>query len=1472
MICTLCNDALIAGDGNAIFTAECTDSFHFSCITSYVKLGSQTCPTCIAEWKDIPSFGPASNPTGGLTPAPLQPRIPKRRINTRVITSQVPSSEPLVFNDDDPLDFQSSFSSNNISIIRSIDIKTHTEFPAVPRSVSQENFHILVNLKSNVTEIDQVNSDITCRAPIDLVTVLDISGSMTGTKIQLLKRAMGFVIENLGPSDRLSVISFSYNAHRLFPLLLMTDSGKQYALQAVNSLVAGGGTNIVEGLKKGSKVIEDRGHRNPVYSIMLLSDGQDSYTKEINLKEISRLQIPVHTFGFGADHDPIMLHSIAEGSKGTFSFIEAEGLIQDAFAQCIGGLLSVVVQDLQVHIQSLDPHLCLSQLKAGSYSTYLTGDNQTGSVDIGDLYADEERDFLVLVNIPVVADGNSNDQMKLVRVWCGYKDPFTKESVTTEAIEVKLERPEMVNEDTVVSIEVDRQKNRLQAAEAMSNSRAAAERGDLPTAWSIIDGCRMQISDTASAHAGDKFSVDLDLELQEVRSRMKSKKIYESTGRGYLLSGMSSHSRQMATTRGDSTESTYQTASMSKMLKKSAAYLPKSRGGTANDSNMAFKISSASSLKIQRGDITKWCINGTSDAIVNAANERMLGGAGLNGAIHSAGGPELQAACSTIAEVCPGIRCLKGEARITPAFKLPVSHVIHTVGPIYNVDNHPEVTLRNAYRNCLKLAKENKIEYIAFPAISCGYFGYPYDESATIAISTVMESDGDFKEVHFVLFEDDVFNSWEIGESLNSRSSIGIKIMGELDLKLICQSAQLRGFWDSEMHIGILLKLMARTSINFGIIYVYVRLLQELINEEDELLKCLRNEQGEKAYTAVVHALVELNEFNPGGKFPVPELWNFKENRRATAKEGVAALACNLSRTCTCNGAMIAGDGTAVFTAECSHSFHFNCINTYVRFGPSGNQICPTCGTKWKDIPVIRPAPGPILSPIPPPTGFCPYPLPPFGFPPSPFDFPPSPVHPSQITSPEPLVFNDDDPLNLQSNSSSENTSVIRSIDIKTHTELPAVKRSVSQENFHILVNLKSNVTGIDQVNSDTCRTPIDLVTVLDISGSMQGEKIQLLKRAMSFSSNARRLFPLLLMTDSGKQRALHAVNSLFASGNTNIVEGLKKGTKVIEDRRHKDPVCSIMLLSDGEDTCTYAKTISVKDISKLQIPVHTFGFGADHDSMMLHSIAESSRGTFSFIEAEGVIQDAFAQRIGGLLSVSVQDLQVHIQSLDPHLRINQLKAGSYSTDLTGDNRTGSVDFGDMYADEERDFLVLINIPVVTDENSNDQMKLVSVCCSYKDPFTKESVTTEAVEVKLQRPEMVNEEDMVVSIEVDRQKNRLQAAEAMSNSRAAAERGDLPRAWSIIDGCRMQMAETVSAYACDKFSADLDLELQEARSRMANQQMYESKGRGFLLSGATSHLTQMAAATGFSAMPMAQMVQKSRASGANCPPDTDNTH
>ncbi|GMH27056.1 hypothetical protein Nepgr_028899 [Nepenthes gracilis] len=173
-----------------------------------------------------------------------------------------------------------------------------------------------------------------------------------------------------------------------------------------------------------------------------------------------------------------------------------------------------------------------------------------------------------------------------------------------------------------------------------------------------------------------------------------------------------------------------------------------------------FNLSSSSILKIQKEDITRWFVDGFSDAIVNPANVRMLGGGGADGAIHRAAGPQLKEACYKVPEVQPGVRCPTGEARITLGFMLPASHVIHTVGPIYDLDNNPEASLKNAYRNSLRVAKDNNIQYIAFPAISCGVYRYPLEEAAAIAISTVKEFGGDFKEVHFVLFSDNIYDVW----------------------------------------------------------------------------------------------------------------------------------------------------------------------------------------------------------------------------------------------------------------------------------------------------------------------------------------------------------------------------------------------------------------------------------------------------------------------------------------------------------------------------------------------------------------------------------------------------------------------------------------------------------------------------------------------------------------------------------------
>ncbi|KAA8533979.1 hypothetical protein F0562_031496 [Nyssa sinensis] len=193
----------------------------------------------------------------------------------------------------------------------------------------------------------------------------------------------------------------------------------------------------------------------------------------------------------------------------------------------------------------------------------------------------------------------------------------------------------------------------------------------------------------------------------------------------------------------------------------SAAGVPATtNGGDDSHRIVQFPLSPSSVLKIQKGDITQWFVDGSSDAIVNPANEQMLGGGGADGAIHRAAGPELLAACYNVPEVRAGVRCPTGEARITLGFRLPASHVIHTVGPIYDVDSNPESSLRSAYRSCLCVARDNNIQYIAFTAISCGVYGYPCDEAATVAISTVREFANDFKEVHFVLFSDEIYNVW----------------------------------------------------------------------------------------------------------------------------------------------------------------------------------------------------------------------------------------------------------------------------------------------------------------------------------------------------------------------------------------------------------------------------------------------------------------------------------------------------------------------------------------------------------------------------------------------------------------------------------------------------------------------------------------------------------------------------------------
>ncbi len=169
-----------------------------------------------------------------------------------------------------------------------------------------------------------------------------------------------------------------------------------------------------------------------------------------------------------------------------------------------------------------------------------------------------------------------------------------------------------------------------------------------------------------------------------------------------------------------------------------------------------FVLTPTCDLVIAQGDLTQADV----DAIVNAANQRMLGGGGVDGAIHRAAGPELGAACAAVPEVRPDVRCPTGEARITPGFRLAARWVIHTVGPVYSRPEKSAPLLRAAYRSSLDLANAHALASVAFPAISCGVYGYPADEAAAISVETCAAQAGALAEIRFVLFGDAMFRTF----------------------------------------------------------------------------------------------------------------------------------------------------------------------------------------------------------------------------------------------------------------------------------------------------------------------------------------------------------------------------------------------------------------------------------------------------------------------------------------------------------------------------------------------------------------------------------------------------------------------------------------------------------------------------------------------------------------------------------------
>nr|CAB3474835.1 unnamed protein product [Digitaria exilis] len=409
--CSVCHGTIRRGQGGV--TPDCNHTFHLRC-----NPGS-FCPVCGTKWCDEVTVAPSPQPRPTSSfprlpnfyypPPPPPPPNPNFILTPPHPNLLMPMPSPInIFIDDEPVE---PTPLDGVEVTNNgehgvLVLKTHYEHPAVARDAAKENFAVLLHAKAPVAAAAEASESE--RAPLDLVTVLDVSGSMEGPKLGLLKQAMGFVIDHLGPGDRLSIVTFSCTAQRIIRLSRMTDGGKAFAKSAVESLFADGTTNIGDGLRVAAEVLHGRRHKNAVASVILLSDGQDNH---------------------------------------------------------LGGYYS------------------------GHYDSRVDTDGRTASVDVGELYADEERRFLLLVDVA-------------------------------------------------------RERFRVEAAEDIAAAKAAAERGEHAKAAQILDR-RREASAANAVLAGDARCAAL---VAELSARVADRREYEQTGRACLLAGMSSHAQQRAAT------------------------------------------------------------------------------------------------------------------------------------------------------------------------------------------------------------------------------------------------------------------------------------------------------------------------------------------------------------------------------------------------------------------------------------------------------------------------------------------------------------------------------------------------------------------------------------------------------------------------------------------------------------------------------------------------------------------------------------------------------------------------------------------------------------------------------------------------------------------------------------------------------------------------------------------------------------
>ncbi|CAE6153515.1 unnamed protein product [Arabidopsis arenosa] len=494
--CGICLQSAKAGRGTAIFTAECSHTFHFPCVAS--RAGDRNllsdCPVCGASWRET-SLLPLSL-SSSLQELDTTPKSGSE--SDSKIRESKNNKSLRVYNDDEPLisspisrtGFNTIPESNEDeeedndngefkgfyvntpsplttkkqitdSVNGHVDVKLSSEAAIVAVGRGNETYSVLMKIKSPSLPAAR-------RSPVDLVTVIDVSGG----KIEMVKRAMRQVISSLRETDRLSMVSFSSSSKRLSPLRRMTANGRRLARRIVDEISGDGdGMSVNDAVKKAAKVIEDRRQKNLFTTIFVLTDRNKNSAHEAQLAQadfvsstrFSHLEIPTHTIWLGACN-----HALSE----------------DVFAKRIKSLLSLSVQDLTLNLG-----LVSGSGQGEVTSVYSLSGRPvwlgSGLIRLGDMYGDEEREVLVELRSP--ASSSSNRSQRIMTVRSRHVDPTTQEIKNSEDRALMIPRPIAVRSSNP---NIARLRNLHVSTRAVAESRRLTEANDYSGAERMLTSAR----------------------------------------------------------------------------------------------------------------------------------------------------------------------------------------------------------------------------------------------------------------------------------------------------------------------------------------------------------------------------------------------------------------------------------------------------------------------------------------------------------------------------------------------------------------------------------------------------------------------------------------------------------------------------------------------------------------------------------------------------------------------------------------------------------------------------------------------------------------------------------------------------------------------------------------------------------------------------------------------------------------------